>query len=299
MLNAVIGSKGPNSLLGEYSSLLGSAILRERARNAEQTARIEAEVANRVKSEFIANMSHELRTPLNTVIGFSKLLVEHNQRRLADTDIVEYAGLINEAAGHLLAIINDILDISKIQSGRYTLDERELDFGQLVNASAAAFQIAAEEAGVHLDCKVEPGLPLIRGDAAKLRQVFANLIGNAIKFTRQGGTVAIEVLLASDGGLAAVIRDTGIGMTAEEMQVALSPFGQVDGGRARWREGTGLGLPIAKALVELHGGRIKIRSAKSVGTEILVVLPSGSMVQNMSLIDEAMPQYARAIAATK
>src|SRR5215475_4837432 len=150
MMFGSVGTAKPNSLMNEYASLLSDAVLRHRAQMAEQSARIEAELANKVKSEFIANMSHELRTPLNTIIGFSKLLTQHHQRRLPDKEIVEYSTLIHDAAGHLLSVINDILDISKIQSGKYTLDAREVNVGEILATSAMSYQMMANEAHVDL-----------------------------------------------------------------------------------------------------------------------------------------------------
>ena len=273
MLNTAFGGTKSNSLMNEYASLLGDAVLRHRARVAEHSARIEAELASRVKSEFIANMSHELRTPLNTIIGFSKLLSEHERRKLPDTDIVEYASLINDAAGHLLSVINDILDISKLQSGRYTLDSSEVHVDEILQTCANSFRLMAKEAEVRLDLRIAIDLPPAHGDAVKLRQIFTNIISNAIKFTPRGGTVVVQAERATAGGTLIRIRDSGVGMTAEEVAVAMTPFGQVDGGRNRWREGTGLGLPIAKALIELHGGQIEVHSKKGEGTEVAIVLP--------------------------
>jgi two-component system, cell cycle sensor histidine kinase PleC len=273
MIGGAVGSATGNSLIGEYSTTLAGSMLRQRAWLAESTAKIETQLAGRVKSEFLANMSHELRTPLNTVIGFAKLIGEHQKRRLKDAQVVEYADLIRDAATHLLTVINDILDISDMQSGTYALDEREVHVPEVLQAAMATFKSHALELGLELVEDIAADLPSVKGDAAKLGKVFSNLIGNALKFTPPGGSVTVEAR-AQEDRVVICVRDTGLGMSREDITVAMTPFAQVDASRSRWREGTGLGLPIAKALVQLHGGRLEIRSAKSLGTEVLVKLPA-------------------------
>jgi len=290
MFSGAFGSQKASSLMNEYASLLGDAVLRHRARVAEHSARIEAELASRVKSEFIANMSHELRTPLNAIIGFSKLLAEQEGRKLSQPEIADYANLIHDAAGHLLSVINNILDISKIQSGKCTIEAREVNLAEVLSASASSFRLIADAAGVTLEEQIDPALPTIRGDSVKLRQVFINLISNALKFTRGGGSVIIKAESSREGGVIVHICDTGVGMTEEELAIALTPFGQVDASHARWREGTGLGLPIAMALVQLHDGELQIRSKKGVGTEVLVALPPRHQLSVTEARDVVMGQ---------
>jgi two-component system, cell cycle sensor histidine kinase PleC len=274
MFNGSISSSRQSSLMSEYASLMGDAVLRHRARVAEHSARLEAEFASRIKSEFIANMSHELRTPLNSIIGFSKLIAENKARPLADGEAEEYANLIQDAAGHLLAIINDILDISKIQSGKFQLNTREMGVDEVLKPCVAGLKLLAENACVSLSAEFDDGLADVNADSVKLRQVFTNLVTNAIKFTPPDGSVAVAARATPGGGIAVSIADTGVGMTEDEIRVAITPFGQVDGGKNRWREGTGLGLPIAEALVRLHGGELKIDSVKGAGTTVTVLLPS-------------------------
>src|SRR4029078_3373204 len=222
MLFGSVGSPKSSSLMNEYASLLSDAVLRPRARVAEHAARIESQLASKVKSEFIANMSHELRTPLNTVIGFAKLLSEHETRQLKNGRLVEYAGLIRDAATHLLAVINDILDISKMQSGKYTLDAREVALREILQSSLTAFGQNATDVGVSIESRFDPDVPIVRGDPGKLRQVFNSLISNSVKFTPPGGSVHVSATALADGGAMIRIRDTGVGMTKEEIAVALT-----------------------------------------------------------------------------
>lgn len=288
MFSGPFSNRKPASLMTQYASLLGDAVLRHRTHIAEQSARVEAELASRVKSEFIANMSHELRTPLNAIIGFSQLLSEQNDRRLSPAQVADYASLINDAAGHLLAVINNILDISKIQSGKCVVDRREVSLGEVLSASASSFRLIAQNAGVRIDERIDRQLPTVSGDSVRLRQVFMNLISNALKFTRSGGSVTL-VAEAQAGSAIVSVRDTGIGMTPEELSIALTPFGQVDSGHARWREGTGLGLPIARALVQLHGGELRVISEKGVGTTVEVSIPLPSTEEQSGNLHQEHP----------
>jgi len=278
MLNGAFGDSRTNSLLNDYSTMLGEAVLRRRTRTAEHSARIEAELASQVKSEFVSNMSHELRTPLNTIIGFSKILTEENKSPRSSEEIVQYATLINDAASNLLAVINDILDISKMQSGRYTLDDREISVEHLIDETIAALSAQARDANVSVHLEPSQNLPPVRGDEVKLSQLLSNIISNAIKFSESEGRVSIMAQRAQNSGVLIYVCDTGVGMTSDEIEIALRPFGQVDGSRSRWRDGTGLGLPIARALTELHGGDLRVVSEPGKGTEVTIFLPAAHLV---------------------
>lgn len=260
------------SLIGEYATLLEDAVLRQRACAAEQDARVQAQLVTKIRSEFLANMSHELRTPLNTVMGFSKMMADHGARPLKAQDIVDYSRIIHGAASQLLTVINDILDMSKIQSGRYVLDNVDTEVDEILRTSILGFRTQAGNAGITLTDHIAPGLPPVRGEPAKLQQIVCNVLSNAIKFTPQGGKVTLS---AADrrGAVAIIVQDTGIGMSEEDIAIALTPFGQVDGSHTRWREGTGLGLPIANSLVQLHGGEMSIQSTPGSGTKISILLP--------------------------
>ena len=290
MINGSLGGKKNSSLMNEYASLLGDAVLRHRARTAEHSARIEAELASKLKSEFIANASHELRTPLNSIIGFSKLLSEHEERKLSQVDISGYANNILDAAGYLLLVINNILDISELPSGKCTLDDREVNLRELLTECISSFRLMAEDANVTLSDNIDANLPKVRGNGEKLRQVFTNLISNALKFTRSGGTVSVEANSLPEGGAMVHIGDTGVGMSEEDIAVALTPSGQVDLTRARSRDGAGLGLPIARALVQLHGGELKVESDLNVGTRVVVTLPPCDQLSVTEVRDAVMGQ---------
>jgi len=290
MISGPLGSNKYSSLMNEYASLLGDAVLRHRARMAEHSARVEAELASKLKSEFIANVSHELRTPLNSIIGFSQLLSEQKQRKLTQAEIINYANLVRDAAGHLLLVINNILDISELQSGKCTLDAREVDLCEILAASVSSFRLIAQSAGVTINDTIEANLPTIRGDGVKLRQVLSSLISNALRSTRSGGMVSIDASSRTDGGVAICITDTGVGMCEEDIAAALTPFDKVDTSKVCWPDGTGLGLPVAQALVQLHGGKLKVESELNVGTRVEINLPPRDQLSVTEVRDAVMGQ---------
>jgi two-component system, cell cycle sensor histidine kinase PleC len=238
-------------------------------------AKERAESASRAKTEFLANMSHELRTPLNAVIGFSELMAREMLGPIGQPRYKEFADDILRSGRHLLDIINDILTIAKSEAGKLTLDVDEVDIADVVEECRRMMGESAARAGLTLDCADMRGLPRLAADSVKLRQVLLNLLSNAIKFTPSGGRIALEAASAGDM-LAVRIADTGIGMKPGDIPIALAPFGQVDSRLSRKYEGTGLGLPLTKAFVELHGGRLEIESAPDCGTRVTVLLPVGN-----------------------
>ena len=240
-----------------------------------QQALTEAKTANRTKSEFLANMSHELRTPLNAIIGFSEILDRQMLGPLGHAKYRDYVRDINDSGTHLLAIINDILDLSKVEAGELTLAREPTEAEPLMDACLRLVEPRARDAGIDLGTAPPPDgkLPLLDVDPIRTKQILLNLLSNAVKFTGPGGTVRLAVARRAADMLALSVRDTGIGMTPAEAEQALLPFAQVDGTHTRRYEGTGLGLPLAKALAEMHGGALRIDSAPDHGTTVTVLLP--------------------------
>ncbi|HVH78488.1 MAG TPA: ATP-binding protein, partial [Stellaceae bacterium] len=231
-----------------------------------------AEAANIAKSQFLANMSHELRTPLNAVIGFSEALelgtAEPLQPRQA-----EYVGHIRHSGDHLLTVINDILDLAKVDAGKLDLcKEESVDPRNIVDSCVALLKDQAVASGIQLSATIANDLSTLSADPTRLRQILINLLSNAIKFTEQGGSVVVAARRDEEGGVVFEVRDTGIGMTAHEIEVALQPFGQVEADHTRRYQGTGLGLPLSRRLVELHGGTLTVQSEKGRGTTVIVNL---------------------------
>jgi signal transduction histidine kinase len=230
-------------------------------------ARHIAEASNSAKSLFLANMSHELRTPLNAILGFSELMMN------AGASHSGYARDIHEAGSHLLAIINDLLDLSRIEAGGMALDVGTIFIDELFAECRRLLAEKAAAGGVKLVSSVAEDAQTVQGDATRLRQILLNLLSNAVKFTPRGGVVALSALVSHDGEFLFTVADTGCGMTAAEIEIALEPFGMVDSSMGRRKQGTGLGLPLATRLTTLHGGRLVIHSEPGLGTQVTVGLP--------------------------
>ncbi|MFA6019030.1 MAG: ATP-binding protein [Rhodospirillales bacterium] len=248
-----------------------------KTKEAEQalvTARDAAQMANRVKSEFLANMSHELRTPLNAVIGFSEIMEQELLGPLGAPRYKTYVHDIQVSAHHLLDIINDILDISRVEAGTMDLFETNFDPTVIARSSLRLLEARAAKGKckLQLDLPSAP-LPMVLADERRMKQILLNLLSNAVKFTPEGGRVCLRLALEEDGGLTFAVSDTGIGMSDDDIKKALTPFMQVDSGLNRRQEGTGLGLPLAKNMIEMHQAQMAVESAPGQGTTVSFKLP--------------------------
>jgi len=241
-------------------------------------AKERAEIANRAKSEFLANMSHELRTPLNAIIGFSEIIMNRVFGSGQPERYDAYALDINNSGKHLLSIIDEILDLSKIEAGHEALSESEVDLDELISSTRRLFNGRFDEADLSLAIDT-PSPPLrLLADATKLKQCLANLLSNALKFTPAGGSIAVRACFDDRGDLAISVSDTGIGIASADIPTVMSPFGQVEAAFQRAHAGTGLGLPLTRALIELHGGTFGIDSKLGEGTTVTLTLPSRRLI---------------------
>ncbi len=232
-----------------------------------------AESASRAKTEFLANMSHELRTPLNAIIGFSEILKQEPLGPLGHPSYRDYVRDVYESGVHLLRIINDILDLSKIEVGKLTLSEAPIDPRDAIETCLRIVRERADNAGLTLIADIAADLPTLNADERMVKQVLLNLLSNAIKFTPSGGSVRVAARVDEADGVVIQVTDTGIGIAADDVERALQPFEQIDNSLHRKYQGTGLGLPLARSMCELHGGRFSIESAVGQGTAVTVRFP--------------------------
>ena len=246
---------------------------RKKAEVELEAAKDTAVAASRSKTEFLANMSHELRTPLNAIIGFAEIMTTETLGPIGSPRYREYARDIGDSARHLLTIINDILDVSKIEAGKLDVYEEDVDVGDVVTSVSRLIQPRSEEAGIAVSTEVEGAVPKLRTDSRHLKQILLNILSNALKFTDKGGEIGIRAGRAADGGLDISVSDTGIGMSEEEINIATQRFGQVESSMVRKFHGTGLGLPLAIGLLQLHDGTLDIASEKGVGTKVSLHFP--------------------------
>jgi len=261
------------SLPVTYALVSGRIDLRH-ARDELAAARDTAVGANQTKTVFFANVSHELRTPLNAIIGFSELLALDafaTKRR-------EYADLIHSSGQHLLGLVNDLLDLARIEAGKFELHGESVSVDGLIEECARTVEVRARESGIRLMCRVAPELPLVFADRRALKQILLNLLTNAIKFTRRDGSVEIFARLAKSGEFAFGVKDDGIGIAEEDQARVFERFGQGRHDVTSADEGSGLGLPIVKGLIEAHGGRVTLESQLGEGTSVTAWLPRERLV---------------------
>jgi two-component system, cell cycle sensor histidine kinase PleC len=242
-------------------------------RDDAERAKIRAESASRAKSDFLANMSHELRTPLNAILGFSEVMKSEVFGPLGKPIYIEYSGHIHSSGEHLLGLINDILDLSRIEAGRMTLNLAPVDLELLGHDALSMVKHRADAAGAHLRLRIAPDLPECMADQRALRQVLLNLLSNAVKFTPKDGTITLFARPLSCGGIEFGVADTGAGIAPNDLKKVFEPFGQGQHDIAVCEKGTGLGLPIVKGLIEAHGGSVRLESELGKGTTVTVTFP--------------------------
>ncbi len=249
----------------------------QRRRVAERRhdlARTKAEQANQAKSNFLAHMSHELRTPLNAIMGFSEVLKDAMFGPNIDARYREYADFIHRSGAHLLSLINDLLDLSKIEAGHYELHEEDIELPKALGNCMEIMRAQADREGLGLHLEIPPDIPVLHADLRSLDQILLNLISNAVKFTPRGGRITIGAGLDAERGLTIRVADTGIGIAEDNIAKAMEPFGQVaEHGSHAKKEGTGLGLALTRYLAELHGGSVRLESEVGRGTTVYVYFP--------------------------
>jgi two-component system cell cycle sensor histidine kinase PleC len=279
------------SLLSSYAADLGSLISRRRSENALRAASMESAMANRAKSEFLANMSHELRTPLNAIIGFADLIQVPVAAETGPGKSMEYASYIAQGGRDLLKILNDILDLSRIEIDNFELNLEQHSIRDIIETSIDLVQARASDKKQTLHVRVNDDLPPIVVDETRIKQALSNILSNAVTFTQEGGAIFV-IAKADANSISVEITDTGIGMTDEQMAYALKPFTQVKPARTRNHAGTGLGLPISKALVLRHGGTFRISSKPGVGTTVAFSLRTDGVARTLERRDTPGSQPA-------
>jgi two-component system, cell cycle sensor histidine kinase PleC len=256
----------------------------ETAKSISDEARRRAEEANLAKSRFLATMSHELRTPLNAILGFSEVMANEVLGRMGNDTYREYAGDINASGRHLLHLINEILDLSRIEAGRYQLNEEPVTLEAIVEECCHLMELKARNKGLNVIQQFEPGLPRIFADERAIRQVTLNLLSNAIKFAPTGSQVRVRIGWTRGGGQYVSVKDNGPGIPEDEIPIVLAAFGQGSIAIKSAEQGTGLGLPIVQGLVDLHGGEFQLRSKLREGTEAIVIFPPTRVMEELPAI---------------
>ena len=275
----------------EKDALIGEL---EQAKAISDEARRRAEAANIAKSQFLAQMSHELRTPLNAILGFSEVMKTEIFGAHAVPAYKEYASDIHNSGVHLLGLINEILDLSRIEAGRYELNEGSVSLAAIVEDCHHLLKLRASSRGITIHEIFEPELPRLWADERAIRQICLNLLSNAIKFTPQAGEIWLKVGWTASAGQYISVKDTGPGIPDEEIPIVLASFGQGSNSIKSAEQGAGLGLPIAKSLVDLHGGTFTLKSKLRIGTEVIVTFPPERVVAAMAPMAEHAPPIASA-----